>query len=133
MGILKKAVKILEEMIFCQGYKFSNIEDGNKTVKILLKPFMCKNINDNALVSKGTTLFAGLKTLINKNKQKFRCTENLTELETMFKTRKNPSEDKKWPPWVKYQELRALAQSNARAPPKTSTCPKYYQYSLVSF
>ena len=35
MGILEKAVKILEEMIFCKGYKFSDIKDGNKTVKTL--------------------------------------------------------------------------------------------------
>jgi hypothetical protein len=132
MDILEKAVKILEEMIFCKGYKFSNIKDCNKTVKTLLKPFMCKNINNSALVSKGTALFAGLEAFINKNKQKFNCMENLTLLERMFKTRKNPSEDKKWAPWVKYQELRALAQSNARAMSKT-TCPKYYQYSLVSF
>lgn len=132
MGILEKAVKILEEMIFCKGYKFSDIKDGNKTVKTLLRPFMCKNMNNSALVSKGTTLFAGLNAFISKNKQKFKCMENLTRLETMFKTRKNPTKDKNWAPWVKYQELRALAQSNAHATSKT-TCPKYHQYSLVFF
>ena len=58
--------------------------------------------------------------------------ENMTQLETMFKTRKNPTKDKKWAPWVKYQELRALAQNNAHATSKT-TCPKYHQYSLVFF
>ena len=132
MGLLEKGVKILEQMFFCKGYTFSDIKDGNNAVKKLLKPFMCKNMNNSALVAKGTVLFAGLKALIDKNKKKFKCMENLTELEKMFKTRKNPSKDKDWTPWVKYQELRALALSNARATSKT-TCPKYHQYSLVSF
>lgn len=132
MGILEQALNILEEMIFCKGYKFSAVKDGNKTVKTLLKPFICKNINNNALVTKGTTLFSELKAFIHKNKKIFKCNENMTQLETMFKTHKNPSKDKNWTPWAKYEELRTLAQSNAHATSKT-TCPKYHQYSLVSF
>lgn len=133
MGILEKALRLLEEMVFCPGHNFSQLK-GEQAIKKLLGPFLCKNMDNKALESKGIVLISGIISFLQNSKiyQKLKCAENFEILQKMFETHLNPTKNKEWPPWIKYKALRKLAGDNAHATSKIQ-CPNYHQYSLISF